>query len=233
MAAGWHHATGDPVPSLRYWDGHKWVGDPVFPASSDVGPNALADKKPMSTAKKWVLGVLAAFVALVVLAAIAGSPPEDESVTTSAIASVEADREEPAASQPTAAPEPTAVPDPTATPEPSLIEADRVVSVVPTLPPFRLALPSSGCIDVTTYDGNRNNDMKCTRQDGSVFYTDYSGAREFEADSTRSGLALPSSGCIDVTTYDGNRNNDMKCTRQDGSVFYTDYSGAREFEGDN
>jgi hypothetical protein len=40
---------------------------------------------------------------------------------------------------------------------------------------------NGGCIDVTTYDGDWNNDMKCKRQDGTVFYTDYSGARAFEA----------------------------------------------------
>lgn len=32
------------------------------------------------------------------------------------------------------------------------------------------------CIDVTSYDYNWNNDMKCTNPDGTVFYTDYSGA---------------------------------------------------------
>ena len=37
------------------------------------------------------------------------------------------------------------------------------------------------CIDVTSYDYNWNNDMKCTRPDGSVFYTDYEGARSAEA----------------------------------------------------
>ena len=36
------------------------------------------------------------------------------------------------------------------------------------------------CIDVTSYDNNWNNDMKCTRPDGTVFYTDYAGAREYE-----------------------------------------------------
>ena len=41
---------------------------------------------------------------------------------------------------------------------------------------------SSGtCIDVTSYDYNWNNDMLCTRNDGSEFYTDYSGARAFES----------------------------------------------------
>jgi hypothetical protein len=36
------------------------------------------------------------------------------------------------------------------------------------------------CEDVTTYDYNWDNDMKCTRSDGSIFYTDYAGAERFE-----------------------------------------------------
>lgn len=36
------------------------------------------------------------------------------------------------------------------------------------------------CVDVTSIDYNRDNDMKCTRLDGSRFYTDYAGAKEFE-----------------------------------------------------
>ncbi|MDH3301452.1 MAG: RDD family protein [Acidimicrobiia bacterium] len=30
-AAGWYHAEGDPVGTLRYWDGAQWVGDPQYP----------------------------------------------------------------------------------------------------------------------------------------------------------------------------------------------------------
>src|SRR6478672_5112292 len=37
------------------------------------------------------------------------------------------------------------------------------------------------CEDVTSYDCNWDNDMKCTRSDGSVFYTDYGGAARFES----------------------------------------------------
>lgn len=37
------------------------------------------------------------------------------------------------------------------------------------------------CIDVTSYDHNWNNDMLCTRPDGTKFYTDYAGARSYEA----------------------------------------------------
>jgi hypothetical protein len=32
------------------------------------------------------------------------------------------------------------------------------------------------CVDVTSYDYDWSNDMRCTRPDGSVFYTDYEGA---------------------------------------------------------
>jgi len=35
------------------------------------------------------------------------------------------------------------------------------------------------CIDVTSYDNNWDNDMKCTRPDGTVFYTDYEGAAQY------------------------------------------------------
>ena len=36
------------------------------------------------------------------------------------------------------------------------------------------------CIDVTSYDYNWDNDMKCTTPDGEVFYTDYEGAAQYE-----------------------------------------------------
>ena len=35
------------------------------------------------------------------------------------------------------------------------------------------------CIDVTSYDYNWDNDVKCTNPDGSVFYTDYAGGRKY------------------------------------------------------
>jgi micrococcal nuclease len=42
--------------------------------------------------------------------------------------------------------------------------------------------PGAGkCEDVTSYDYNWDNDMKCTRSDGSIFYTDYAGAERFES----------------------------------------------------
>ena len=45
----------------------------------------------------------------------------------------------------------------------------------------RWSNPAAGrCKDVTSYDWNWNNDMKCRRSDGSTFYTDYAGARRFE-----------------------------------------------------
>lgn len=36
------------------------------------------------------------------------------------------------------------------------------------------------CVDVTSYDYDWNNDMFCTRPDGSTFYTSYEGASRFE-----------------------------------------------------
>lgn len=36
---------------------------------------------------------------------------------------------------------------------------------------------SCTCVDVTSWDYNWNNDMRCTRSNGSTFYTSYSGAR--------------------------------------------------------
>lgn len=36
------------------------------------------------------------------------------------------------------------------------------------------------CIDVTSYDYNRKNDMECIRKDGSFFFTDYEWAKNFE-----------------------------------------------------
>jgi hypothetical protein len=39
---------------------------------------------------------------------------------------------------------------------------------------------AGACEDVTSFDYNWDNDMKCTRSDGSIFYTDYAGAERFE-----------------------------------------------------
>lgn len=36
------------------------------------------------------------------------------------------------------------------------------------------------CVDETSYDYNWDNDMLCTRPDGSTFYTDYESARLYE-----------------------------------------------------
>lgn len=45
-------------------------------------------------------------------------------------------------------------------------------------------VPSGGrtgrrCVDVTSYDYNWDNDMLCTRPDGTQFYTDYDGANTY------------------------------------------------------
>ena len=37
---------------------------------------------------------------------------------------------------------------------------------------------ASSCKDVTSYDNNWDNDMLCTRLDGTTFSTDYEGARQ-------------------------------------------------------
>jgi hypothetical protein len=37
------------------------------------------------------------------------------------------------------------------------------------------ATPKTTCIDVTSIDYNWDNDVLCTRPDGSKFYTDYAG----------------------------------------------------------
>lgn len=43
-------------------------------------------------------------------------------------------------------------------------------------------IPLEGdCADVTSYDENWDNDMLCTREDGSQFYTSYDGANRFLA----------------------------------------------------
>ena len=49
-------------------------------------------------------------------------------------------------------------------------------SSVPAQTPVR---QKGTCRDVTTYDYNWNNDMLCTRPDGSTFYTNYQGARDY------------------------------------------------------
>lgn len=40
---------------------------------------------------------------------------------------------------------------------------------------------ATSCKDVTSYDYDWNNDMLCTRSDGTTFYTSYEGARQAEA----------------------------------------------------
>ncbi len=38
--AGWYHAEGDPVGTLRYWDGAQWVGEPQYPPQPATQPVA-------------------------------------------------------------------------------------------------------------------------------------------------------------------------------------------------
>jgi hypothetical protein len=114
---------------------------------------------------------------------------------------------------------------------------DPTVGGSPTAGAATVGLAKGACEDVTTYDDNWDNDMLCTRSDGTTFYTDYEGAEQFETsgigEPARADLtaAAPEAGkCEDVTTYDYDWDNDMLCTRPDGSVFYTDYEGAERFE---
>lgn len=60
---------------------------------------------------------------------------------------------------------------------------------LPVLPPIDLrgllsndepTRPRTTCVDVTSHDQNWDNDMRCTRPDGSTFSTSYEGARRFE-----------------------------------------------------
>ena len=37
---GWYHGKGDPEGTVRYWDGEKWVGDPVMPPDAPPAPEA-------------------------------------------------------------------------------------------------------------------------------------------------------------------------------------------------
>lgn len=34
--AGWYHAEGDPVDTVRYWDGQTWIGDPTLQPAATV-----------------------------------------------------------------------------------------------------------------------------------------------------------------------------------------------------
>lgn len=70
-------------------------------------------------------------------------------------------------------PEPVDSPDPTGPPDDGFGEDNWTEDE-----------PDAGakhCEDVTSYDYNWDNDMLCTRPDGSTFYTDYDGARAYLA----------------------------------------------------
>jgi hypothetical protein len=57
-------------------------------------------------------------------------------------------------------------------------QTDTFTPVSPTPPPA--STRKGSCKDVTSYDYNWDNDMLCTRPDGTTFYTDYAGARAYE-----------------------------------------------------
>ena len=50
------------------------------------------------------------------------------------------------------------------------------------------------CEDITSYDYNWQNDFKCTRPDGSVFYTDEAGARAQDGLDPKAACRVDSPG---------------------------------------
>jgi hypothetical protein len=54
-----------------------------------------------------------------------------------------------------------------------------------TSPPTETLTAKVSCKDVTSIDYNWNNDVLCTRLDGSTFYTDYAGGYAADPDFTR------------------------------------------------
>lgn len=40
---GWYHGKGDPEGTVRYWDGEKWIGDPVVPPDAPPAPAGTAE----------------------------------------------------------------------------------------------------------------------------------------------------------------------------------------------
>lgn len=94
--AGWYHAEGDPVGTLRYWDGAQWVGDPQYPpqpAVADPAPFQPAPSAPDSWSGPagtpqygparqkggigarllaYIIDVMITFLPFIVLAAVGG-----------------------------------------------------------------------------------------------------------------------------------------------------------------
>ena len=74
--------------------------------------------------------------------------------------------------------------------EASVVETVTVIETVDSLETIPTTSGSSAaaspdsaagsCEDVTSFDYDWDNDMLCTRPDGSTFYTDYAGAERFE-----------------------------------------------------
>ena len=62
-------------------------------------------------------------------------------------------------------------------------QSTQPATVKPVAPPA--SSPKTNCVDVTTYDRNWNNDVRCTRPDGSVFYTNYAGGSSNDPTFTR------------------------------------------------
>lgn len=69
-APGWYNAEGDPPGTTRYWDGERWVGDPVHtpaatPAAGGLGRLALAS--PGSRIGARVIDVIVSIIVFAVL----------------------------------------------------------------------------------------------------------------------------------------------------------------------
>ena len=50
------------------------------------------------------------------------------------------------------------------------------------------------CVDVTSIDYNWQNDFRCTRPNGRVFYTDEAGARAVDGSDPKAGCRIDSPG---------------------------------------
>ena len=73
MAAGYYYAQGDPVGTVRYWDGSQWVGDPM-PAPPSASGAAPATDSGGADVGWRILAVLIDGVIGVVLSIVAAIP---------------------------------------------------------------------------------------------------------------------------------------------------------------
>lgn len=50
--AGWYHAEGDPVDTVRYWNGSEWIGGPVAEPTGDQSASLLFDQELASVGQR-------------------------------------------------------------------------------------------------------------------------------------------------------------------------------------